>query len=109
MPMYLENTTPQVPRKSTGPVLTSQGLRSPGYGGCAPLGPVVATLVPRCALLPAPTPRDALSAVGTTLTPIRLTAVTSGLDASTTTWAPGRDESVRNIEGTGGRRHPPLR
>src|SRR5260221_12815146 len=29
----------------------------PGYGGCAPLGPVVAALVPRFALLPAPTPR----------------------------------------------------
>src|SRR6266851_3160419 len=34
-------------------------LRSSGLGGAlrAPLGPVVAALVPRCALLPAPTPR----------------------------------------------------
>src|SRR5260370_28960578 len=33
--------------------------RIPGLGGAlrAPLGPVVASLVPRCALLPAPTPR----------------------------------------------------
>src|SRR6266849_6351979 len=34
----------------------SAQVRCPGYGGCAPLGPVVAALVPRFALLPAPTP-----------------------------------------------------
>ncbi len=38
----------------------------PGYGGLRPpLGPVVAPLVPRSALLPAPTPRDVLAAPGT--------------------------------------------
>src|SRR5260370_7618972 len=54
---------------------------SSGLGGAlrAPLGPVVAPLVPRCALLPAPTPRDVLSALGTRLiaTPATLTHLNS--------------------------------
>src|SRR5260221_7000415 len=40
------------------------------WGPAAPLGPVVAPLVPRCALLPAPTPRDVLSALGIPFGPI---------------------------------------
>src|SRR5260221_14068861 len=69
------------------------------WGPAAPLGPVVAPLVPRCALLPAPTPRDVLSAVGTSLTPIRL-ADTSGPDAGARHMGTQRYETVRNLGST---------
>src|SRR5260370_25968174 len=41
------------------------GRPSSGSGALRPPPPVVAPLVPRCALLPAATPRDVLSALGT--------------------------------------------
>src|SRR5205807_10392803 len=41
-----------------------------GKGACGPSPPVVAPLVTRCALLPAATPRDVLSALGTPCKPI---------------------------------------
>src|SRR5712692_8239776 len=48
------------------------GSNLSGSGALRPPPPVVAPLVPRCALLPAATPRDVLSAVGTRMTPRRL-------------------------------------
>src|ERR1700716_968955 len=47
--------------------------RGRGGGACSPPPPVAAPLVPRCALLPAATPRDVLSALGMSPMPIRLT------------------------------------
>src|SRR5258707_15516525 len=67
-----------------------------GSGALRPPPPVVAALVPRCALLPAATPRDELSAFGTSVTPIRVTPTLLDLAASTTTSKRGRYTSRRN-------------
>src|SRR5438132_13779085 len=53
------------PRRTKAIVLmTVAQLDASGLGGAlrAPLGPVAAAVVPRCALLPAPTPRGTCSA-----------------------------------------------
>src|SRR5216683_1237395 len=59
------------------PIRTYSGL----WGPAAPLGPVAAALVPRFALLPAPTPRDVLSAFGSYADTNRTSAETPGLGA----------------------------
>src|SRR5258707_15406259 len=77
---------------------------TPGGGarfrvGRAPLGPVVAALVPRSALLPAPTPRVRAVRPRKKVIPIRLTANRLDSAAATTASECGKWKSVRKVPG----------
>src|SRR5260221_5193816 len=79
-------------------------LTCPGRGRCVgalrPPPPVVAPLVPRCALLPAATPRDVLSALGMPLRPIRRKPKGPECAKSTATFELGRYGVVRKAGST---------